>query len=264
MALHGRVYDITELRHQHPGGRTLLDGYAGIDATSAYQRVGHDRTPEIAARLATYELGRLCTPRLAAPGQPPGVHEAWVQALYLAVEIGNALEADIMVRDSRTTASQPAGVPTPYTLQLAIDTHERFHRNVIHDLLGVTINHLRDATSQVDNEPKTRVPARLALPPSPAALLRTLNDAVALDDADALQGVDRACRAVAACDRDLLRSVIAVLRTGVQVLERSADDDVAAAEAKLLEILDGLPAMLRAYVNLVEHLLDEHLALHPG
>jgi hypothetical protein len=259
MALHGRVYDITELRHQHAGGWTLLDGYAGIDATSAYRRVGHDRTPEIAARLATYELGRLRTPRLAAPGQPPGVHDAWVQALYLAMEISNALEADIMVRDRRTTTSQAAGAPTPYTLQLAIDTHERFHRNVIHDLLGVTINHLRDATWQVDNEPKTRTPARVALPPSPAALLRTLTDAVARDDADALQRVDRACRALAACDRGLLRGVIAVLRSGVQVLERSADDDVPAPEARLLEILDGLPALLRAYVNLVEHLV-----LHPA
>jgi hypothetical protein len=58
--------------------------------------------------------------------------------------------------------------------------------------------------------------------------------------------------------------VIAVLRSGVQVLERSADDDVPAPEASLLEILDGLPALLRAYVNRVEHLLVEHLALHPA
>jgi hypothetical protein len=47
-------------------------------------------------------------------------------------------------------------------------------------------------------------------------------------------------------------------------LERSADDDVPAPEASLLEILDGLPALLRAYVNRVEHLLVEHLALHPA
>lgn len=39
-AIAGRVYDVSEFLHEHPGGSALLQGYAGMDATHAFEQVG--------------------------------------------------------------------------------------------------------------------------------------------------------------------------------------------------------------------------------
>ena len=41
LAVHGRVYDVTEFLHDHPGGQQALLQAAGGDATAAFDRAGH-------------------------------------------------------------------------------------------------------------------------------------------------------------------------------------------------------------------------------
>ena len=260
IGLYGRVYDITDFRHLHPGGRPLLDGYAGIDATQAFERVGHDRAPEIMARLATYELGRLLRPSPLTPPTSPAptdTYDAWVRTLYLSVELANALRTDGAIRHSRTTAARPPGDLTPHKVQLAIDAHERFGRNVIDDLLGAPLDGLRDVTARLCAEPINRAPGRAVVPASAPLLFAALDHAVAGDQADTRRHADRACQALLAADRDLLRAVTSRLRAGVQVLERAAGRPTPADRAELLTILNNVFASLRAYSDLVQRVIDD-------
>lgn len=41
MAINGKVYDVTPFVDQHPGGEEVLMEYAGLDATTAFDDVGH-------------------------------------------------------------------------------------------------------------------------------------------------------------------------------------------------------------------------------
>lgn len=41
MAINGKVYDVTSFVDQHPGGDEVLLEYAGSDATTAFDDVGH-------------------------------------------------------------------------------------------------------------------------------------------------------------------------------------------------------------------------------
>ena len=37
--VHGKVYDVTEFKAEHPGGSKIIERYAGTDATSVYEPI---------------------------------------------------------------------------------------------------------------------------------------------------------------------------------------------------------------------------------
>jgi len=43
IAVDGKVYTITEYKHEHPGGEDILLEHAGSDATEAFENVGHSK-----------------------------------------------------------------------------------------------------------------------------------------------------------------------------------------------------------------------------
>ncbi len=45
MVISGRVYDLSEFAHLHPGGMKIVHEYTGMDATEAYQKILHDVNP---------------------------------------------------------------------------------------------------------------------------------------------------------------------------------------------------------------------------
>ena len=57
MIIDGRVYDLTEFAHLHPGGLKIIREYTGMDATQAYQNILHNANPEIDSMLGMYEIG---------------------------------------------------------------------------------------------------------------------------------------------------------------------------------------------------------------
>lgn len=132
-AIGDQVYDISDFLHEHPGGASLLRGYAGMDATHAFEQVGHHDRPDVAAHLPRYELGALrplalgrewgvaLTPSGLQTQDLAGAHTAWVQVLYLAVEMQNALANDMSARDRPTTRGRET-LADAYSLQLAVET----------------------------------------------------------------------------------------------------------------------------------------------
>ncbi|KAK9478930.1 cytochrome b5-like heme/steroid binding domain-containing protein [Lipomyces japonicus] len=57
MVIHGKVYDVTKFVDEHPGGEEVLIDTAGIDATDAFEDVGHsDEARDILNKLHVGDL----------------------------------------------------------------------------------------------------------------------------------------------------------------------------------------------------------------
>ncbi|KAJ5355023.1 cytochrome b5 reductase [Penicillium cataractarum] len=61
IAVHGKVYDVTNYVRDHPGGADALYDVAGTDATAAYEDVGHSEDAD--EILKTYLIGTLQSAR---------------------------------------------------------------------------------------------------------------------------------------------------------------------------------------------------------
>lgn len=139
------VYDISEFIRLHPGGSTVLRGYAGTDATQGYLRA-HARQSEVDANREMYEVGSVLRPdfdgvslEAEVGGMPRRVtlaslYRRWCDAAYLVVEMENALINDQSLQHGNTNRTDPEHERTPYKLQRAIETHERFLANYLEGL----------------------------------------------------------------------------------------------------------------------------------
>src|SRR5260370_17955096 len=90
----------------HPGGPKIVGSSAGMDATAAYLKVGHDADPGVHAMLGMHEIGvvrRLdlggawraaITPAGLRPVTLKDIYRAWIRLLYTALEMENALPND--------------------------------------------------------------------------------------------------------------------------------------------------------------------------
>ena len=118
------VYDLTEFIELHPGGRRVVQAYAGLDATHGYARAHHQR-PEVDAMREMYRIGMVralefdeYTTQIEAPSGPYTVscrtaHVAWVQALQLVVEMQNALRGGLLVATLRDDVWRSGGRAEP-------------------------------------------------------------------------------------------------------------------------------------------------------
>lgn len=69
MVVYNKVYDITEFANSHPGGVEVLLDCAGVDATEAFQDVGHSQ--DAFEMLLPYLVGEL----------PPSEHKKYAHVL---------------------------------------------------------------------------------------------------------------------------------------------------------------------------------------
>jgi cytochrome b involved in lipid metabolism len=140
MAIDGRVYDLTAFAEIHPGGRKLIESFAGTDATRSYRIVEHHLDPEVEATLSMFEVGVMRRLRFGrrwevAVGEHGLEHlpldtlfRRWVRCLYLLVEIENAFGLERSIREEPLRRDERRGAlpRTPYRLQFGIECHSRF------------------------------------------------------------------------------------------------------------------------------------------
>jgi len=144
------VYDLTEFAELHPGGRTIVHAYAGMDAGHGYARA-HAQQPDVDAMREMYRIGRIrpltfenFAATVAGPNGLTKVscrasHQAWVRALHLVVEMQNVHHADLGLQDSETSPVEAAHVRGRYKLSRAAETHLRFLRNSLELLRRETL-----------------------------------------------------------------------------------------------------------------------------
>ncbi|KAJ2387912.1 hypothetical protein GGI23_006171 [Coemansia sp. RSA 2559] len=57
IVVHGKVYDVTGFLDEHPGGEEVILEHAGIDATEAFEDIGHSEDArELLAHLLIGDL----------------------------------------------------------------------------------------------------------------------------------------------------------------------------------------------------------------
>jgi sulfite reductase alpha subunit-like flavoprotein/cytochrome b involved in lipid metabolism len=151
------VYDLTEFIELHPGGRRVVQAYAGMDASHGFARAHHGRA-DVDAMRESYRIGMVRTlrfddhvVRVEAPSgevviDSAGAYRSFAKALALVVEMQNALVADQSLQSRPEADGSPAlgpdGERSAYRLQRAVETHRRFLKNYFAVLLDGTLPEL--------------------------------------------------------------------------------------------------------------------------
>lgn len=78
VAIHGKVYNVTQFIDEHPGGDEVIISEGGKDATEAFEDVGHsDEARELLAGLLVGELQESSAPSKSKKASSnPAVHNA--------------------------------------------------------------------------------------------------------------------------------------------------------------------------------------------
>ena len=288
LIIDGRVYDMSEFAHLHPGGFKIIRAYAGMDATHAYQKVGHHGSPEIAAMLGLYEIG--VVRRLdfgAAWGAvigPQGltvvtleeVYRTWIRALYTLVELENALHNDFSVRTEVLTHDETRGAPvySPFKLQQLIRSQERFLSEYMPEILGENLADLWAMVSGLCGEQTQVNWLKTALAASQqsqtaqqvggldkaimARLKATLQEHPTPDIALLQPVIDGSERCEAEAKR-LLCELRLALRSGLQVFERYEQNTITLGSHQLMAALQALPAVLTGYYTRLATAAPAHI-----
>ena len=271
----GRVYDLTEFIHLHPGGHQTIRNYLGMDATRAYEGVLHHLNSEVDAMLGMYEIGHIRRLRFAQGWSvaigPRGLFYvaledaflSWVRYLYLIVEMENALGSDFGVSRKATTRGEEPATLTPLKVQIVAETHRRFLSAYLDDLIGGDLGHLWAISTGfgAPGEDVRRLDQTLAAHASTpnAALTRSCADviddlnerlvAATAPDAALSQCLGTLCSLVERHDRRFLARLKLTVREGVILFETHQDQTGNLAGRQLVEILERVPTIVREYFD---------------
>ncbi|HEU0291138.1 MAG TPA: cytochrome b5 domain-containing protein [Anaerolineales bacterium] len=267
--INGRVYDVSEFAHLHPGGLKIIQSYAGMDATISYKKAQHDINPEVDSLLGMYQLGAVrrlsfgsgggiaITPRGLQFVSLTELYQTWIHFLYMVVEMENALLNDYSIRTEQVTYDETRGKPrsSRYRMQLLLQTHERFLHGYLARVSGRALEHLWALTSGLcsdhqdyrwmqkqiaDIEASASAQAARALGMQAQSLL---NNAASDRLAELEQLTDR----LSETNREFLEQMKLGLRQGVQVFETFEKHTITQGRAQLLEAIGSIPHVLTGY-----------------
>lgn len=263
----GRVYDLSEFAHLHPGGLKIIRSYAGMDATTAYRMAQHNVNPEVDALLAMYEIGVVRRLDLG-PGwgvalSPEGlkfvslqdVYRVWVRLLYQVVEMENALSNDFSVRGEPMTHDETLGpiAPSRYRWQHSLQSHLRFRRDYQRKIMGEPLHNLWLLTGSLcDEHAKAdwmqkqiehvlQSPSAHAMQSFEASILAALHEPVPAID------LESACLRLEQADKTFMRQIKHGLRAGLLVFEQYESRTLMYGSDALIAALMGLPGVLGEY-----------------
>jgi sulfite reductase (NADPH) flavoprotein alpha-component len=278
VVISGRVYDLTEFLHMHPGGAKILRAYLGMDATHAYRQVLHHVRPEVDALLAMYtigvvrrlDFGAAWTVIVAGSGLRfmflADAYKTWMRLLYLVVEMENAVHLDFGIQQSLTTGQEPSVVHSPYTLQLVLEVHQRFCANALYGLSGEPLQELWTIACGLGGQGENvdwmrevldallESEAARAVDSVIAALVASVQGEM---DAETFARGVAAAQVLEAADRTFLHELKLAIRDGVQIFETCERDTAVQGGMRLLDICRRLADL---YASFFTRLLE---ALQP-
>jgi sulfite reductase (NADPH) flavoprotein alpha-component len=264
------VYDLTEFAEFHPGGRRLIESFAGIDATRSYRIVEHHLDPEVEATLSMFEVGAMRRLRFGgrwatAVGEDGLEHVSldtlfrrWVRCLYLLVEIENAFRLELSIREEPLRRDErPGALPrTPYRLQFGIECHARFLTQTVPFVCSRFAGLWRTTSGPCLPEASFRALAEEidgvlagAAADAARAAADELEEALARDGASAelLERIGR----VQSADAGYLDAAKMLVASGVRVFEEHEADVLEEGARELLDLLRALPGLTQAHFEAV-------------
>jgi sulfite reductase (NADPH) flavoprotein alpha-component len=281
LVIDGVVYDVTEFVHMHPGGTRVLMGYAGMDATEGYARAHLGRS-EIDAMREMYEIGSVDQPDFEGisgvvhgPAGPQtmslrAVYRLWVRALYLSVEMQNALRHDQALQHGVTTRDEPVEPRSYYRLQKSIETHQRFVAAYLDGIGGEPLEQLWTVTrglfapnlpqnlvSELVSSARAGISARY-VEALAEELHATVHDLVGREtppDHPDYQRVLTACRMLEELDKSCLSRMKAALRGGVKLFEALGAETLTRGGDALMGRVRELCDLVAGYHGEIERML---------
>jgi sulfite reductase alpha subunit-like flavoprotein/predicted heme/steroid binding protein len=272
MIIDGGVYDFSDFMELHPGGRTVLRHYCGIDATQGFAKV-HNGHSEIEAMRDMYEIGVVrhldfkgVSRIVEFPGAQPSpvavsaLYRKWVGILFLVVEMENALRLDQSLQDSVTTRGEVSSDRTYYKLQRSIETHQRFVTSYASELSGRPFIELWDLTRGMSTGKshwmKDVMGAIHVMPNAQFPTALTIRMAILLDDlAKGRQAeIERevfihACEKMESADLLLLSQIKESLRKGVKIFEENEEKVLEKGAWRMITELQKIPSAFEAYYH---------------
>jgi cytochrome b involved in lipid metabolism len=276
MIVSGKVYDMSEFMHVHPGGDKIVLAYTGMDATHAYQQVQHDVNTEVDALLAMYqigavrrlELGIAWTVVLGSQGlqfvSARDVFRAWVRLLYLVVEMENALANDLRFLARSMTLGEDSLELTPMKIHMLASAHTRFVDGHLATAVGEDLQTLwaiatsvgapdqpLHALRQEIDELNASMDARLVR--ACAEIIDELNEHglrsahSAQEQREVMERLRALCALVEKWDQWCLAELKFALREGVSVFEELEGDVIARGGPRLLASIRLIPGVVRDY-----------------
>lgn len=284
IVLNGRVLDMTEFRLLHPGGPTIIDNYAGIDASKAYAAVQHHVNPEVHAMAGMYEIGRL--ERIALPGNPVGklpngtsvdletTMRMWLKALYAVTECENLIFNEYTAQDRTIRGGTAPDAPSSMRTMLGIAAQERMEVRYVPSLFRERLDAVWRATiahAPAPMEAMHEAFARAESTPaaaqrrSLAARMYTTLDAEAHDpELPGHAAVRRAIKDLRMQNQALLVSLKLAFRSGVQRFERMDRASLTTTASALARILEGIPSLLTEHTNATLAIASRHGLFSPS
>jgi sulfite reductase alpha subunit-like flavoprotein len=273
LVIEGRVYDVTEFLHLHPGGEKIVRAYGGMDATRPYRAVLHHVDSEVDALRGIYEIGvvrRLDFGTEWGVAVGPGglryvalsdLYRTWIRLVYSVVEMQNALELDFGVRDRPLTRGDGPGEMTALRLRMLLEAHERFHASYLafsigdplHELWALAsglcartqpVQAIRDAVAEIQASEGARAVAAATERGHDA--LREAARAGTVDEAD-LAALAAWAQALETEDKRYMAELKSILREGVVLFESHEGATSREAGEALLDCVRAVPALLAAY-----------------
>lgn len=273
----GRVYDVNEFNHIHPGGAKIIQSYSGMDATVAYQKIEHHVNSEVDAMLSMYELGAV---RTLDFGQQWNVsisdkglrvitlrdaYYAWVDLLFMVIEIENAILNDFRIRYEPFTDIETSDHVqlTPSKIEQLGLAHERLATGYLDHVLGSPIPTLwaltvglvgqhrldarwmRQQLETIQSSEQATTTRKLAAQ-SRAQLQHDAQRQTATADYFAEQ-YGPFCDLLETEDRRMIRELKLALREGLLVFEQFEHETVQQGGEQLLGILKTIPTILEGF-----------------
>jgi len=260
LSIDGNVYDMTEFRHLHPGGRYIVDASGGMDASEEYATVLHYRDPEINAMLEMYKIGAIRRVRFSGENNGPlhALFRAWIRCLFLVVEMQNAFENDLVYLVAQTTGVETADTVTPLKLMIFSKTHDRFIELYFRGLSDAPLRDLWRLTAAqfdpgADSEWMDRELTRVT-DADPLELERVRGGLRDLwqqarggrTDEAFWARADASVEQIVACDRSFFVAMKSAVRAGVQLFEQHQGDIHLHGDA-VLDALRAAPEVVSAY-----------------
>ncbi|KAH9894721.1 sulfite reductase flavoprotein alpha-component [Xylariomycetidae sp. FL2044] len=110
IAVHGKVYDVTDFAPIHPGGVLIMRSNAGVDCSRTFDDLAHTNNPEVSSLLSKYYIGQLAKkPDYHGADETARLYDLWLGYLRTVVEtlVAQQFEMNRFMGTSMGTPADP-------------------------------------------------------------------------------------------------------------------------------------------------------------